>query len=128
MDDYIALAIPASQEQLDHIVNAIMGSIHAMFPEDAVDDNEPILHKKPKKLKAMWATWKDILEFTFAGIKKTLWLEDTNRDTIVATLKSWLHSLNRANMGVPFKEFQSVISKTRHTFAVMPVGRDLLPP
>lgn len=111
MDDYIALAIPTLQEQLNHVANDIMGGIHDVFPEDTVNENDPISHKKLNKLEGMWAIRKDVLRFTFHWVGKMLWLELPKWDAIVATLKSWLRSLKRANMGVPFKEFQSVISK-----------------
>ena len=37
MDDYIALSIPRSQDQLHHVANAIMTGIHDVFPPDKDD-------------------------------------------------------------------------------------------
>ncbi len=46
VDDFMSLVIPVSQEQLRHVVTAVMTGIHDVFPEDDVDSNDPISEKK----------------------------------------------------------------------------------
>ncbi len=46
VDDFISIVIPASQEQLRHVVNATMESIHDIFPPDDDDANDPLSEKK----------------------------------------------------------------------------------
>ena len=53
--NYIALAMPATQDQLDHVANGVLAGIHDVFPQDDVDDNNPIFLKKVEKLEGSWA-------------------------------------------------------------------------
>ena len=46
VDDFISIVIPTSQEQLRHIANAIMESIHDIFPPDDDNANDPLSEKK----------------------------------------------------------------------------------
>ena len=46
MDDYIALDIPRSQDQLHHFDNAIMTAINDVFPPDKDDKEDAISLKK----------------------------------------------------------------------------------
>ena len=46
MDDYIALSIPRSQDQLHHVFNAIMTGIHDFFHPDKDDKEYSISLKK----------------------------------------------------------------------------------
>jgi hypothetical protein len=46
VDDFMSLVNPVSQEQLQHVATAVMTGIHDVFPEDAVDSNDPISEKK----------------------------------------------------------------------------------
>ena len=47
VDDFITLAIPMSQLQLDHLASAVMHGIHDVFPPDHNNtDNDPISQKK----------------------------------------------------------------------------------
>ena len=39
-----------------------------------------------EKMEAMWALHKDIFGFTFAGVEKTLWLEQPKHDAILTIL------------------------------------------
>ena len=55
VDDYIAIAILTSQEQLKHSATAVMSGIHDVFPEDSAEANNPISLKKMEYLEAMWA-------------------------------------------------------------------------
>jgi len=129
MDDYISMAIPRSKEDLQHVANAVMKGVHDVFPEDEVDQNDPISYKKLLKLEAMWSLTKDILGFTFDGDNKTIWLEDAKREVLLKTLKQWLRQARRSSTkGIPFEEFRKVISKLRHAFISIPAGKGLLSP
>ena len=46
----------------------------------------------------------------------------------MTTLKSWIRKSKRRGTGVPFDEFQSVISKLRHAFVSIPSGKGPLSP
>ena len=73
VDNYIALAMPTSQEQLDHVANAILEGIHEVLPEDEEDSEGPISLKKLLREEGMWAIMKDIRGFNFNGLNKMLW-------------------------------------------------------
>ena len=128
VDDYIGIAIPTSREQLDHVSRGIMHGIHDVFPPDDDAANDAISYKKVLKGESQWALIKDILGFTFDGDAKTLWLEEPKRDALVTILKGWIRSARDTSAGIPFKEFQSVVSKVRHAFIAIPAGKGLLSP
>jgi hypothetical protein len=67
VDDFISIVIPTSQEQLDHVADAIMQGIHDVFPADIVDINNPISEKKLKKGEGQYSTFKTLLGFDFDG-------------------------------------------------------------
>ena len=116
MDDYIALAVLTTQDQLDHVANGVLTGIYDVFPKDNGDDNNPISLKKLKKLEGLWVLQKDMLGFMFNGMNKTLWLNVSKRDILLTILKGWIRSSRGTSIGIPFAEFQSVISKVRHSF------------
>ena len=60
-----------------------------------------------------YATTKTILGFDFDGLAKTLWLKDTKRAHLLTVLHGWLRSSRTGTVGIPFKEFESVIAKIR---------------
>ena len=128
MDDYISLAIPTSQQQLEHVANAVMTGIHDVFPPNEDDEEDPISLKKLKKFEVMWLLYKDILGFTFDGLEKTIWLEKPKRDALLELLRIWIRKASKGKEGIPFVEFQSVISKLRHAFVSIPSGKGLLTP
>jgi len=128
VDDYISLAMATSQEQLDHVSRSVMKGVHDVFPEDEVDDEDPLSLKKLKKMEGAWALVKSILGFEFNGDDKTLWLEGPKRDALLATLQSWLRTSSVKRGGIPFDEFLSVLSKIRHAFISIPAGKGLLSP
>ncbi len=43
-------------------------------------------------------------------------------------LHRWIRSSKAGTIGVPFKEFKSVVAKIRHAFMAVPAGRGLLTP
>jgi hypothetical protein len=46
VDDFMSLVIPISQDQLRHVVTAVITEIHNMFPLDANNSNNTIFKKK----------------------------------------------------------------------------------
>jgi hypothetical protein len=105
-----------------------MMGIHDVFPTDDNDSNYPISEKKLKQLDGEYATTKTILGFNFDGLAKTLWLEDAKRAHLLTILHGWLRLSRTGTVGIPFKEFESVITKIRHAFTAIPAGRGLLTP
>ena len=125
VDDFIALAIPASQRDLDHLASATMHGIHDVFPPAAEPEVDPISNKKLRKREGAWANVKDILGMTFDGMAKTIWLQEEKRDAILATLKQWIRKATK-RIGIPFDEFRTTLSKLQHAFLTVPAGRGLL--
>ena len=128
VDDFVSLVIPTSREQLRHVSTGIMTGIHDVFPADDDDSNDPISEKKLKQGDGRYATKKIILGFEFDGVNKTLWLEEAKRAHLLTVLQGWIRSSKAGMMGIPFKEFESVIAKVRHAFTAIPAGRGLLTP
>ena len=52
--------------------NAVMRSIHEVFPEDADNEEDSILLKNLKKQEEQWNLENEVLGFHFDGIKKTI--------------------------------------------------------
>ena len=128
VDDFVSLVIPTSREQLRHVSTRTMPGIHDVFPADDNNANDPILEKKLKQLDGEYGTTKTIIGFDFDGLAKTLWLEDAKRTHLLTVLHGWLRSSRTGTVGIPFKEFKSVIAKIRHAFTAIPAGRGLLTP
>ena len=128
VDDFITLAIPTSNLQLDHLASAVMHGIHDVFPPDHHNpDNDPISQKKLDKGDGAWANVKELLGFTFNGIEKTVWLSEDKRSALLDTLRVWKRLSTRRG-GIPFNEFRSTLSKLQHAFITIPAGRGLLSP
>ncbi len=90
VDDFIALAIPVSQTQLDHVANSVMYGIHDVFLPDNSEETDPISHKKLLNGDGTWLCVKEILGITFDGIGKTVWLSDDKCQQLLSTLHTWL--------------------------------------
>ena len=71
VDDFVALTIVMSKEQLDHVVGGVMHGIHDVFPADKNDDEDAILLKKLNKHEGTWMLRKKILRFEFDSKEKT---------------------------------------------------------
>ncbi len=126
VDNFMSLAILVSKGQLRHVANAIMHSIHNIFPPDAVDSNDPILERKLKKGKGMYKTRKTLLGFDFEGKAKTMWLELEKHEKLLTVLKGWIHTGKQGSVGIPFGKFESTIAKIWHAFMSILAGRGLL--
>jgi hypothetical protein len=74
VNDFIALAMPTTRSDLDHIATAMMCGIHDVFPPTAMPECDPISDKKLRKGEGAWALIKDILGLTFDGTEHTIWL------------------------------------------------------
>jgi hypothetical protein len=111
VDDFISIVIPASQDQLRHVANAIMESIHDIFPPDNNNANDPISEKKLLKRDGQFDILKTLLGFEFDGVGKTLWLEEAKREKILTTLHSWSRLASRGHGGIPFKQFDDMPSR-----------------
>ena len=125
MDDFIDVAIPACQKDLDHLASATMTGIHDVFPAAPTPTEDPISNKKLRRLDGAWANVKELLGMTFDGTAKTIWLSETKRDALIKTLKTWLRSAAKRR-AVPFDEFRSTLSKLQHAFLTIPAGKGLL--
>jgi hypothetical protein len=123
----MSIAIPTSQEQLTHMGRAIMAGIHNVFPVDIIDRNNPISEKKLLKGEGQYVLFKTLLGFNFDGQRKPMWLEEQKRAKLLPTLHSWIRA-GDCKRGIPFKEFESVVAKLRHTFTALPGGQGLLSP
>ena len=63
MDDYIALAIPRSQDQLNHVANDIITGVHDVLPLYKGDKEDAISLNKILKKEATWAIIKNVMGF-----------------------------------------------------------------
>jgi hypothetical protein len=86
----MSIVIPTSRKQLEHVATAIMTGIHDVFPTDIVDSNDPISEKKLLKGEGQYSLFKRLLGFEFDGKRKTMWLEEEKRATLLTILHSRL--------------------------------------
>jgi hypothetical protein len=128
VDDFMALAIALSQEQVRHVANALLTGIRDVFPADAEDENDPVSLKKLKQLEGQFALDKEMLGFDFDGIFKTMILNTKKRELLLSMLHKWIRSAARSQMDISFQEFESVMSKLRHAFIAIPAGKGLMTP
>ncbi len=128
VNDFVSLVIPTSRKQLWHVSTDTMAGIHNVFLANDDDSNNPISEKKLKQGDSEYATKKIILGFEFDGVNEMLWLEEAKRAHLLTVLQGWIRSSKAGMMGIPFKEFESVIAKVRHAFTAIPAGQGLLTP
>jgi hypothetical protein len=105
-----------------------MTGIHDVFPADKCDSNNLISEKKLLQLDGEYSTTKTILGFEFDGDHKTLWLEEAKRAHLLTVLHGWIRSSKSGGTGIPYKEFEMVVAKIRHTFMAIMAGQGLLTP
>ena len=128
VDDYLAMAVATSQEQVRHVANAVLTGVHDVFPSDDDDENDPLSLKKLKKKEGEMALFKEMLGFDFDGDAKTMQLEAGKREFLLAILHKWIRTASSKTAGIEFDEFESVIAKIRHGFMCIPGGKGLLTP
>ena len=76
----------------------------------------------------MWAVHKDILGFTFYGIKNTVCIGGPKRYANLKVMKGWVCASESGSSGIPFAELCSVIAKMRHAFILIPSRKGLMSP
>jgi hypothetical protein len=130
VDDFIPMVIATSQEQVQHVANAVMTGIHDVFPPAQEAEEDSISLKKLRKGDGAFALQKDVLGFVFSGDKgkKTMQLEEPKREFLLAVLKKWLRAASTTHAGIVFTEFESIMAKVRHAFTAIPSGRGLFTP
>ena len=129
VDNFMSLVISVSQSQLMHVAVAVMTGTNDIFPANDKDNREdPISENKLKQLEAQYLTLKTLCGFHFDGINKTMWLESAKSKKILTILRGWICTGHKGTAGIPFKEFESMIAKIRHTFTCIPMGASLLSP
>ena len=127
VDDFIDIAIPACQQDLNHLASATMTGIHDVFPAAPTPEIDPISRKKLEKGEGAWANVKEILGMTFDGNDKTIWLSTEKRDRLLAVLRTWIRKSSK-RVGIAFDEFRTTLSRLQHAFLTVPAGRGLLSP
>jgi hypothetical protein len=63
VDNFMALVIPTSKEEVTHVGQAVMHGIHDVFPEHKNDTTDPIAKNKLFKGKGQMSTTKTLLGF-----------------------------------------------------------------
>ena len=121
VDDYIALALASSQQELNHLSNAIMHGIHDVFPSDTNDANDPIAEKKLKQHDGEWSIIKELLGWEFDGEQKTMQLNKEKLATLLAELKT----LSRSKRPVRYNAFEKTIGKARNAALGIPAGKGM---
>ena len=88
VNDYIALAMPVSQQQLRHLGQAVMHGIHDVFPPNEDYHYDPISYKKLLKGEGVWMLEKEILGFMFDGEANhhTICLPDEKRHALITII------------------------------------------
>ncbi len=128
VDDFMSLVIPISQDQLQHVMTAVMTEIHNVFFLDANNSNNTIFKKKLLKEDGWYSTQKALLGFDFDSLTKMMWLESAKREKLLTILKGWVCSGMQGTTGILFKQFEVVMAKIWHAFTCIPAGVGLLSP
>jgi hypothetical protein len=66
--------------------------------------------------------------FEFDGNNRTIWLKEAKQVYLLTVLKRWICSDKTSSIGIPFKEFGSVLAKIRQAFTAISAGWGLLTP
>jgi hypothetical protein len=128
VDDFISLAIPRNQADLDHLASAILHGIHDVFPPNDMDDNEdPISLKKLLKGDGAWDIVKEILGWVFDGDAKTIALAPDKVEDRLRLVDDCLKAAKRGK-AIPMATFQKVVGKLRDTAIGIPAGLGLMAP
>ncbi len=97
-----------------------------MFPPNVDNSCNPISEKKLTQGERQYSMQKTLLGFDFDGTNKTMWLEAAKQEKLLTLLKGWVQAGTRGTIGIPFKEFESMVAKIRHAFTCIPAGVGLL--
>ncbi len=126
VNDYISCIVPTSRKQIEHIARGILHGIHNIFPPGTDNSNDLILAKKLRKGDGAFETNKCLLGFDFAGVNKTIWLEEEKQAALLMILHHWIRGATKAKWGIPFAEFDLVTAKFRHVLMALREGCGLL--
>jgi hypothetical protein len=96
VNDFMAIVIPTTKEQILHVANPTMQGIHDCFLANDNDDNDPILLSKVKKGEINLSTRTTLVGFDFDGMDKTLWLKEYNGRNSYLSLKNESALANKA--------------------------------
>ena len=95
-----------------------MHGMHSIFPADKDGNKDLTSVKKLIKKDGQWNAEKELLEWTFEGVKKSMVLEESKTSAILTTLQGWLQS----KRGIPFAKFHKSVSRVMHTTKGIPVA------
>ena len=103
MDDYIALAIPRSQDQLHHVAKSIIKGINDVFNPNKDDKEDAISLKQILKKESAWEIIRNVLGFEFDGKpgEYTIWLTEYRRTNILTKLKKLIREGEHRKKGYP---------------------------
>lgn len=92
VNDYISIAMPASQEQLRHVGQAVMMGIHDIWQPKEENNDDPISYKKIEKGEGVWMLEKEILGLQFDGNshRHTVHMPEDKRNALLITITQWL--------------------------------------
>ena len=117
VDDFIAVAVPHSEEDLNHLSRALLHAIRDMFSASQEEPKEDsVALKKLKKMDGAWAVRKDILGWVLDGKAKTMELTEEKKDELMRLTTQAL----RAKQGVPFNKFEKILGKMRRASQGIP--------
>jgi hypothetical protein len=86
VEDFIAVIIPTSQEQVTHVARGVMHGTHDVPPPSGKDGQDPISEKKLKKGEGTFADMKCILGFNLDSPNRTIWLKEGRHAALLTIL------------------------------------------
>ncbi len=128
VDDFcFAMAQLTDKTHILLIRRAAIHGIHSLFPQPEVtghqNGKEPISRKKLDQGNGDYTSNKDIIGFTFDGIKPTTHLPP---DKAAAFIKATHRLLCRTS--APLKTLRTLVGKLRHVSMILPAARGFFTP
>ncbi len=109
------------------IRQALIHRVHAFFPEPAVtghkNGKDPLSEKKLDQGDGNFVSKKDMIGFSFDGIKRTIHLPLTKA---AAYIRETHQILQRRS--APVKDLQTLVGKLRHASIILPAARGFFTP
>jgi hypothetical protein len=106
---------------------ALIHGVHAVFPEPAAtghkNGKDPLSKKKLEQGDGNFVTKKDMIGFSFHGIKRTIHLPPTKA---TAYIRETHRILRRRS--VPVKDLQTLVGKLRHSSIILLAARGFFTP
>ncbi len=101
--------------------------MHVVFPEPAVtghkNGKDPLSLKKLELGDGNFVSTKDMIGFTFDGIKRTIQLPPVKAKAYIKETHRILHQKL-----VQLKDLQTLVGKLRHAFIILPAARGFFTP